>query len=50
MLITSAFLALAGQLSEGAIALLSSISGYILGTMQNAKKDMSNQTNTANKD
>ncbi len=40
VLITSAFLALVGQLSEGAIALLSSISGYILGTMQS--------TNTGN--
>ena len=37
VLITSAFLALAGQLSEGSIALLSSISGYILGTIQGEK-------------
>jgi len=50
VLITSAFLALAGQLSEGAIALLSSISGYILGTMQNAKQDMDNQTDEKNED
>lgn len=33
VLITAAFLALSGNLSEGAIALLSSVSGYVLGTM-----------------
>jgi peptidoglycan/LPS O-acetylase OafA/YrhL len=34
VLITATYLALAGRLSEGAIALLSSVSGYVLGTMQ----------------
>lgn len=33
VLITATFLALAGELSEAAIALLSSISGYVLGSM-----------------
>lgn len=33
VLITATYLALAGRLSEGAIALLSSVSGYVLGTM-----------------
>lgn len=38
VLITATFLALASQLSEAAIALLSSISGYVLGAMKNSKK------------
>lgn len=35
VLVTATYLALSGNLSEGAIALLSSVSGYVLGTMQN---------------
>ncbi|MCJ8321778.1 MAG: hypothetical protein MJK12_19235 [Colwellia sp.] len=38
VLITATFLALAGELSDAAIALLSSISGYVLGSM-NGKKN-----------
>ena len=34
ILVTAAYLALAGQLSEAAIALLSSIAGYVLGSMK----------------
>ncbi|MEO3678187.1 hypothetical protein [Rheinheimera fenheensis] len=34
VLVTAAFLALAGQLSEAAIALLSSIGGYVLGALK----------------
>jgi len=44
VLITATYLALAGQLSEGAIALLSSISGYVLGTMQGASKSDANSS------
>lgn len=34
VLVTAAYLALAGQLSEAAIALLSSIGGYVLGALK----------------
>ena len=34
ILVTAAYLALAGQLSEAAIALLSSIAGYVLGSLK----------------
>ncbi len=35
VLVTATYLALAGQLSEAAIALLSSVAGYVLGAMKN---------------
>ena len=34
VLVTAAYLALAGQLSEAAIALLSSVAGYVLGSLK----------------
>ena len=41
VLIAAVFLALAGQLTEGAIAILSSISGYVLGTIRDRNKESS---------
>ncbi len=38
VLITATYLALAGQLTDAAIALLSSVSGYVLGTMKSGDK------------
>lgn len=37
VLITAAYLGLADQLSEAAIALLSSVAGYVLGSLKNEK-------------
>ena len=34
VLVTAAYLALAGRLSEAAIALLSSVAGYVLGSLK----------------
>ena len=41
ILISATFLALVGQLSNGIIALLSSISGYVLGSLQSEKTKLS---------
>jgi hypothetical protein len=45
ILITAAYLALANQLSEAAIALLSSISGYVLGKLSGTKPISENEEN-----